>query len=540
MRHHASLWAGLRRAATRTCATLVVLVVGSCGGGNSFTDAAVASDASVFSEGYEHVIERYIDPITVDQLAIDGLAGLQMIDNSLEIRRRGDTVQLFKGSELVTQVDAPGPNDARGWAILTEAIVVAGQEASEPLREAGSERIFEVVFDNALEPLDRYSRYASAEEARENRALREGFGGIGVRIRVDDEGRTRVVTVMPDTPAQQSGLKPDDAIVAVEGESIVGYDLRQVVRRLRGPHGTAINVTIERPERADTFDVSIVRRHIDPNTVTLTAENGVAHIDVTRFSHRTADDIEKRVLEAKNKFGSGFKGAVLDLRDNPGGLLDQAIEVSDLFLRNGRIVSTEGRHPGSFQRYEAASGDVLDGLPLVVLINGRSASSSEIVAAALQDQGRAVVIGTNSFGKGTVQSVFRLDNGGELTLTWSRFHAPSGYTLQDLGVMPTLCILDAASDPSAVLADVRADRVETVPTLLAWRSQAQPDDARREALRSACPFDDETAAIGEGEPDAVAQVAMELLNDSRLFQQAVHLLPSVNEPLTSAAAPTQP
>lgn len=535
MEQHASVWSALKRAATRTFATMVVVVLGSCGGGGNFTEVAVASDASVFGEGYEHVFERYIEPMSVERIALDGMRGLHDIDESLEVRRTGDTVELYQNNKLVTQVGAPGPNDARGWAVATEAVVLAGREVSQPLREMDSEAVFEVVFDKALEPLDKYSRYSSAEEARENRALREGFGGIGVRIRIDDDGKTRVVSVMPETPADAAGLHADDAIVAVEGESIVGYDLRQVVRRLRGPRGSAVNVTVERENLKKPFDVSIVRQHINPDTVTMTAENGIVNLQITRFSHRTADDIETKIAEARSRFGDGLKGVILDLRDNPGGLLDQAISVSDLFLHSGRIVSTEGRHPGSFQRYDASSDDILDGDPMVVLINGRSASSSEIVAAALQDQGRAVLVGTNTFGKGTVQSVFRLDNGGELTLTWSRFHAPSGYTLQDLGVMPTVCTNGDDLDVDGLMAHVRSADLSTIPALHAWRSQAQPDEARRESLRAACPFEESET---QEDRDLELEVAEALLGDDRLFQRALALVPAVNEPLTSAAAPT--
>ena len=223
--------------------------------------------------------------------------------------------------------------------------------------------------------------------------------------------------------------------------------------------------------------------------------------------------------EVEHDYGANLKGVILDLRDNPGGLLDQAVAVSDLFLSSGRIVSTEGRHPRSFQRYEAHGGDKLSGKPLVVMINGRSASSAEIVAAALQDLGRAVVVGTNSYGKGTVQSVFRLPNDGELTLTWSRFHAPSGYTLQDLGVLPNLCTSDARQTADAIARNLRDGRLQTAKTLEAWRQEAQPNETRRQQLRASCPQnkDTDTDRVRETE------VARRVLDDTLLYSQALKL-----------------
>ena len=367
--------------------------------------------------------------------------------------------------------------------------------------------------------LDRYSRYASAEQARENRASRSGFVGIGVRIR-QDKGVTRIVTVFPETPAERAGLKSEDSVLKVDGVAITGMSLRQVVKRLRGPSGSQVRLTVARKTSAKDLSIDIVRAHVIATTVFLKVERGIAHIRLVRFNQRTARELAKAVTQARRSAGENFKGVILDLRDNPGGLLDQAVEVSDMFLTGGQIVSTKGRHPGSFQRYSAGAGDIADGKPLVVLINGRSASSSEIVAAALQDLNRAVLVGTNSFGKGTVQSVFRLPNEGELVLTWSRFHAPSGYTLQDLGVLPTICTVGAATSTDALVSEIRSGRHRTAVALSQWRRQRNPTHDRLTRLREICPGS-RAARADRGDRDL--RFARRLINDAGLYAQSLQL-----------------
>src|SRR4029453_18190026 len=224
---------------------------------------------------------------------------------------------------------------------------------------------------------------------------------------------------------------------------------------------------------------------IVPETVTFERKGSVAYLRVYGFNQDTADSLRKEMLHAQQDIGTGLKGYIMDLRGNPGGLLDQSVAVSDLFIGHGRIVSTHGRHPDSHQYFEATAGDIADGLPLVVLVNGDSASAAEIVAAALQDSGPAVVVGSNSYGKGTVQTVLRMPNDGELTLTWARFHAPSGYTLNHLGVLPSICT-SRDEDSRATVAALKEDRVAAIPTIA--RNAASPTDlVTLNKLRAACP-----------------------------------------------------
>lgn len=479
-----------------------------------FNEAAM----DVFGKGYEYVFDRYIHDVKARDFVFTGLSGLTTLDPSLSIESTGSKVRLSRNHKLVAAFPVPKGEDPGDWAVLTTAVVAAGRAASPQIRNASAERLYEVVFDKALTKLDRYSRYATAEEARENRAQRMGFGGIGVRIR-SEKGVTRVVSVIPDTPASRAGLKPKDAIVKVDGEPITGMKLRQVIKRLRGPRGASVTLTVVRQHRLDPLDLTITRAHIVLKTVTYRREHDIAYIRLARFNQRTAAALAEALNRAKREIGPAMKGVILDLRDNPGGLLDQAVAVTDIFVADGRIVTTSGRHQGSFQRYDAAGGDLIGGLPLVVLLNGRSASSSEIVAAALQDLGRAVLVGTNSFGKGSVQSVFRLPNGGEMAITWSRFHAPSGYALADLGVMPTLCIAGPKGRVEKLLSSLRDGWIETAATLHAWRSNVKPNAKQRTALRAVCPseFEPENAKNG-------LEIALRLLaNDGMLYARALKL-----------------
>jgi carboxyl-terminal processing protease len=498
--------------------TAALMAAGCAGSGTPQAQGPDDQATRVFNDGYDYIHDRYIRAVGADQVAMDGLSGLSDVDSSVAVSRADSKVVVSTNAKPVAEFDAPQPHDTHGWAKVTVDAIRAGQTAAPKLKAANDEVIYKAVFDKALEHLDRYSRYSSADEARENRASREGFSGIGVHIQMLED-LLKVISVIPDTPAERAGLKRNDTVVSVDGQSIVGMGLPEVVRLLRGPTGSIVTVGVRRERVAQPIDIKIEREHIIAHTVTVSRDGDVPMIRLTRFNQQTASDLEKAIDDIERDYGANLHGVILDLRDNPGGLLDQAVAVSDIFLSSGRIVSTEGRHPRSFQRYEAHGSDKLSGRPLVVMINGRSASSAEIVAAALQDLGRAVVVGTNSYGKGTVQSVFRLPNDGELTLTWSRFHAPSGYTLQDLGVLPNLCTSDTHQSPDAIVRNLRDGRMQTAKTLEAWRQEAQPNETRRHQLRAFCPQNKDTEADRARE----AEVARRVIDDTMLYSQALKL-----------------
>ena len=250
------------------------------------------------------------------------------------------------------------------------------------------------------------------------------FGGVGVEIQMDD-GLVKVISPIDGTPAAKAGIKPGDHIAAVDGVSIMGMSQNDAIDKMRGAPGSKIVLTILREGEKKPFDVALQRAIVEVNATSWHREGDIGYIRMPGFNQQTASGLEKGVRELKRQIGPGIKGYVLDLRNNPGGLLDQAIQVSDDFLNSGEIVSTRGRHPDDTQRYDAKSGDITEGKPVVVLINAGTASASEIVSGALQDHKRATIIGMTSFGKGSVQTIIPLgDNGGALRLTTARYYTP--------------------------------------------------------------------------------------------------------------------
>ncbi|MBT4769739.1 MAG: S41 family peptidase [Rhodospirillaceae bacterium] len=480
-----------------------------------------SNDASrVFSSGYDYIVDRYIDPVRVSDLAIHGLGNLTEIDQELTVNYEGENISLSRKGEFIGSYYAPLDGDQKLWTDLTLQVIESGREKSPELRQAKAEDIYDSVISGMLKDLDSYSRYAGADDARSNRASREGFGGIGIQILIEDDD-VRIVSVLPNTPAERSGLLADDQITHIEGEPVTGLNIHQVVDRLRGKIGSHLEITVAREDNPEPLEISLSRALIVGVTVSSKILDDIAYIRITSFNKRTASGVEERIEKLLPRIDDGeITGLILDLRSNPGGLLDQAVDIANLFLENGLIVSTNGRHPDSNQSFEADDEDIINGLPIVVLINGNSASASEIVAAALQDQGRAVIVGTNSYGKGTVQNVITLPNSSELTLTWSRFHAPSGYTLQGLGVMPTVCTNEDKIDVDASN-EISVEQIKTTITLTQavtenWRSKRVPDKAVIERLRSVCPAQRKT---NERDID----VAKKILRENGLYQTAKSL-----------------
>jgi carboxyl-terminal processing protease len=299
----------------------------------------------------------------------------------------------------------------------------------------------EAALQGMLASLDPHSSYMSASEFRDMRQQARGeYNGLGVEVTIED-GVVRVVSPIDDTPAARAGIQAGDYFTAINGESIVGLTLNDAVQRMRGEAGSSITVTIAR-EGVDPFDVTIVRQVINVRAVTARVEGGdVGIIRISTFNNERAGTmLQDAIRTVRRDAGGNLRGVVLDLRNNPGGLLDQAVEVSDAFLDGGEVVSTRGRHPEDVQRYNARRGDDLAGVPVVVLINGASASASEIVAGALQDRGRAIVVGTDSFGKGSVQTLIPLQGGrdGALRLTTARYYTPAGRSIQGAGITPDM------------------------------------------------------------------------------------------------------
>ena len=302
--------------------------------------------------------------------------------------------------------------------------------------------LIEAAIDGMLSSLDPHSAYLSPDDAEDMQVRTRGeFGGLGIEV-TQEEGFVKVVSPIDGTPADNAGVEAGDFITHVDGESVLGLTLDEAVDEMRGPVGSEIVITIVREGEAEPFDVSIIRDTITLTAVRARTEQESVVLRVTTFNDQTYKNLEEGLNEQVEEAGGMDKitGIILDLRNNPGGLLTQAIKVSDAFLEEGEIVSTRGRNPQDGDRFNATPGDLVEGKPMVVLINGGSASASEIVAGALQDHRRAIVVGTKSFGKGSVQTVMPLRGDGAMRLTTSRYYTPSGRSIQALGVSPDVLV----------------------------------------------------------------------------------------------------
>ena len=313
---------------------------------------------------------------------------------------------------------------------------------SEYVEEVSSKDLIEAAIDGMLTSLDPHSSYLSADDAAKMKVQTRGeFGGLGIEV-TQQEGFVKVVSPIDGTPADAAGMEAGDFITHVDGQSLLGLTLDEAVGMMRGPVGSEIIITVVREGEDEPFDVSIIRDTIKLTAVRARTEGNTVVLRITTFNDQTypnlVDGLEKQVKEAGGM--ENINGIVLDLRNNPGGLLNQAIRVTDAFLEKGEIVSTRGRYSRDSERYNAKAGDLANGKPIVVLINGGSASASEIVAGALQDHRRAIVVGTRSFGKGSVQTVMPLRGEGAMRLTTSRYYTPSGRSIQALGVSPNIIV----------------------------------------------------------------------------------------------------
>lgn len=375
--------------------------------------------------------------------------------------------------------------------------------------------LIEAAINGMLTSLDPHSSYLSADDAAAMRVQTRGeFGGLGIEVTQED-GWVKVVSPMDGTPADAAGILAGDFITAVDGENVLGLTLDEAVDMMRGPVGSEIIITVVREGEIEPFDVSIIRDTIKLTAVRSRTEGNAVVLRIATFSDQTYSDLESGLQEQVAEVGGmdNVEGIILDLRNNPGGLLNQAIYVSDAFLDAGEIVSTRGRDANDSDRFNAELGDLAQGKPIVVLINGGSASASEIVAGALQDHRRAIVVGTKSFGKGSVQTVVPLQGDGAMRLTTARYYTPSGRSIQALGISPDIIV----EQPR------RAPEVE-----------GEEDDARaprseadlRGSLNNDSLTEDEIRLIEEDR--ARAEAAAELREEDYQLAYAIDILKGLN------------
>ena len=351
------------------------------------------------------------------------------------------------GVVLSTQVAGPllAQEEARNASVYQQLDLfgdVFERIRSNYVEEVDEAALIEAAINGMLTSLDPHSSYLPPRDFDSMQVQTRGeFGGLGIEVTQED-GFVRVITPMDDTPAMEAGVEAGDFITHVDGEALLGLTLEQAVDLMRGPVGSEIVITVVREGEEEPFEITIIRDRIRLTAVRSRLEGNTAILRISTFNDQTYPNLRDGLEEMIEEVGGleNLNGVVIDLRNNAGGLLSEAIRVTDAFLEQGEIVSTRGREPQDGDRYNATPGDMIDGLPMVVLVNGGSASASEIVAGAMQDHRRAVIVGTNTFGKGSVQSVMPMPGNGAMRLTTSLYYTPSGRSIQALGVAPDILV----------------------------------------------------------------------------------------------------
>ncbi|MFV1852878.1 MAG: S41 family peptidase [Porticoccaceae bacterium] len=317
------------------------------------------------------------------------------------------------------------------------------QVKAKYVEDVDDKQLIEAAINGMLTSLDPHSSYLNMDNFEEMQVDTRGeFGGLGIEVTMED-GFVKVIAPIYDTPAEKAGLQPGDFITHIDGTAIRGMTLNDAVEMMRGKVNTDILLTIIRKGEQAPFDVTLTRAVIKIQSVRAEAKEDIGYIRITKFNEQTFSGLQRAIGDMRDQIGPEIKGLVIDLRNNPGGLLDQAISVSDAFLDKGEIVSTRPRDTQNTERYNARTGDLAQGLPVVVLINDGSASASEIVAGALQDHRRAVIMGTRSFGKGSVQTILPMPGNVALRLTTARYYTPSGKSIQEVGIVPDIIVPQA-------------------------------------------------------------------------------------------------
>jgi len=412
-------------------------------------------------------------------------------------------------------------NNADTYRLLNLFGDVFERVRAEYVEKPTDEELIEAAITGMLTALDPHSSFMNAKNFRDMQVNTRGeFGGLGIQVTME-AGFVKVISPIDDTPAYRSGVESGDFITHLDGKSVQGLTLAQAVERMRGKVGTDIKLTIRRQGVAEPFDVTITRAVIKITSVRSRTEGNVGYVRITSFNEQTDVGLDKAMAKFDGELGDKMIGLVLDLRNNPGGLLDQAVKVSDAFMERGEIVSTRSRNAEDTQRYNATPGDLAKGLPIVVLINGGSASASEIVAGALQDHRRAIVLGTKSFGKGSVQTIMPLSGHGAMRLTTARYYTPSGRSIQAKGIDPDILV-----EPAKVEKLTTAQRTREADLVGALDN---PDDTAKEPKKAPDAPEGvaKPAADGAKKPEAKAADdyqlarAIDLLRGLSLYSQAL-------------------
>ncbi|NIY74518.1 PDZ domain-containing protein [Thalassospira sp. HF15] len=475
----------------------------------------------LISQTIELVATRYIDPISREQILVNTLDGLSTVDDAIRVDITPSDLVLQYDGRTVDRIalpamsgDANEHENLQVWAEITLHGLASYRMHSSELRSASTKDIESALISGAIRNLDRYSRYEGPERAENARNRRDGYIGIGVRV-VGGTGYPIVKLVHAESPAARAGLNPGDQILTINGQDMYGKASRYTADLLHGEEGSSVLIEVNSANSAAITPMEILRERVIDRTVFAEIRDNILIARLSSFNSATASTLADNIMKAK-LYDGGLNGVILDLRGNRGGLLQQGVAVADLFLEDGPIGKTFSRVTAARHIFKAETGDLTAGAPLVVLIDGRTASSAELVAAALQDRHRAVLIGSTSFGKGSVQAINDLPNHGTLTFTWSRMTAPSGYTFDRIGLFPAICTqTDAGNTAIHQVAHALSQRDKIASVMMKWRNLDYQDEKSRRELRNVCP------ASTNGEAFDV-DVALELLKNRREYKNLAY------------------
>ncbi len=440
----------------------------------------------VFAAALAFTAPRILDPATPQELALWGLGGITAIDPDLSTDLHGTQVRLLQGTRPIASRPAPAPDDSTGWGDLAADLNAAAMDASPVLRHAGAQALTQSFFDEMFNHLDPYSRYVPPEPAEQERdkLSLDATAGLGL---VRNHGAIAVSDVVPGGPGEDAGFRVGDRIIAVDGHVVRGLGPDRVQALLTGEKGAELPVIV-RGLDGKRRDLVVTLAYVPPETVSVARDGNLLVLRITAFDGNTAERLSQSI-EAGMVTGPAPAAVAIDLRGNRGGLLRQAVTSVALLAEQGIIASTAGRDPQATHDWRIdGGGDLTHGTRLVVLVDGRTASAAEIVAAALADLGRGVVVGSSTLGKGLVQTLKRLPDGGELFVTWSRVLAPKNWPIQALGVMPQICTSRGEDETTKQLTDLQAGTWDMAKAVAATRAARAPlPVAQALELREPCP-----------------------------------------------------
>jgi carboxyl-terminal processing protease len=453
---------------------------------------ATATAASVWGAALSYIAPRSLQPLTIPQMAIWGLNGLAALDPDLNTTLQNGEIRLYGPDQLIIAVPAPAPDDAQGWGNAAARVASAAFTASPALQQAGTQGLISSFFDELFNHFDPYSRYEPPLQAAQEQLMITGLAGTGITFGA--QGGTVIVTnVAAESPAENAGIVPGNVLVAMDGKRVWSGEAPALNDAMNGIYGSTVTLSFADPDMpgAPAEQITLTRAAIPPNTILTLPDQppGILALKITSFNKGTAEQFSS-ALAAAMAGPSPPSGLILDLRGNRGGVLRQAILVADSLLPAGRIMQAEGRDPDADQSFSAEGADLTSGMDITVLVDGQTASAAEILAAALADNGRAVVIGSETLGKGLVQTVTSLPDGGRLLVTWSRMLAPRGWPLQTLGLMPQVCTSLGPAAMQSELAALAKGHNLLAPVLARARAMRAPVPVNAVlAVRSACPAD---------------------------------------------------